>query len=709
MINNAIDELYKLYGFVKDRDEGFCSVYVYDQGYFNNAEIYVYDESCTEELRNIKQDYERSGYYVSQKQEKNIEVFANELFKGFFRISETNQRINYEYDSFCKRQSKKLGSEYTYQVSSYSVDGEVQGGRLLDVLIDMMNYEKACLIILEAPAGFGKTCTSYEIAHRIAEEETERIPMLAELSKDRTARIFKHVLLSEIDRRFTRLSSELVLTQIIKGRIPLIVDGFDELLLNSNSSNDFEKEEDSSSMLDTIAELFQSGSIAKVLITSRKTAMFAGEDFEEWIIDKLGENRVMRIQILPPKMEEWLSKEKREVLNEKKVNIERVSNPVLFSMLNSISLSEFEKKINTPGDILDEYLMILFNREKDRQQLLISVDEQKKIMRQLAAMMVMLDISCDEKEGIKALIEEIIEEDIPKYLDEYGQCGELIPTEEEFVIKLLNSAMLDRIKIESDLIGFVNDFVFGFFIGEAIICDNISMQDVGEKYLTKAIESMSAYWNKGKLFNIIDESGICLSTEQKVLIETKLVNRLEYDHVDEYISDIVFDEQINLDTNKYFYNCIFSNCVFVNCSVKTILFEGCQFINCGFYDLNIIEVEGVQEESVFITCKGEDSLRDAIHRCLNKSFSASEVDEEKDYERIVLEQFWMIGSERAEMRKSFRTLYKGIEQKQRKKVGMAIDRLEKKDIIKKLTYCFELNTMKMNEIKLILGRQDGEG
>lgn len=46
--------------------------------------------------------------------------------------------------------------------------------------------------------------------------------------------MFRYVLLDEIDRKFTTLSSDLVIAEIRNGNVPLVIDGFDELISRSN-------------------------------------------------------------------------------------------------------------------------------------------------------------------------------------------------------------------------------------------------------------------------------------------------------------------------------------------------------------------------------------------------------------------------------------------------------------------------------------------
>ena len=105
---------------------------------------------------------------------------------------------------------------------------------LIEYIYNRLFLQGAQLIIVEAAAGFGKTSVSYELIKKLADEPQGTIPIITELSKNRTASIFRYVLLSEIDSKFSGLNSELVTYEIKQGRIPLIIDGFDELLSKSH-------------------------------------------------------------------------------------------------------------------------------------------------------------------------------------------------------------------------------------------------------------------------------------------------------------------------------------------------------------------------------------------------------------------------------------------------------------------------------------------
>ena len=706
---SRIDELYSLYGFRKDADYDYCTVYVFDQGYFSNAEIIVSNQEKLNEVERVKQDYINSGYSVSVKENCVYEILKDQLFFGFFKIEQSNKKIIDEYGLFCKKQTARLGEiQYIYIKSNYTINGELGSEDILELICKMMRKDGMQLIILEAPAGFGKTCTSYEISNMIAQTERECVPILAELSKNRRARIFQYVLLEEMDRKFSQLSSNLVRTQIQEGRIPLIIDGFDELL--SRIDNESEHSDDAISMLDTIASLLQSGSQSKILLTSRKSSIFTGDIFDEWVENNIVNCNVSRIQIIQPTLKDWIGSEKRDLLKKRDIRLDSISNPVLLSMLKNMSIEECDARFRDTSDVLEVYINLMLEREISRQELLLEPEEQRKIMRGLASMMVQFDVSSGSPEEIKTLIETFIESRIGEYMrkyNEYSEQGSMSGlTEDEFVMKLVHSALLDRVGLKSNDIGFINEFIFGIFIGEAITNDILKVEEVYDKYLNIAITSFSAESQdlKDKLYHKIESANLKLDTEQKLMIGFNLKGALMYDYVDKYIADVMFESSFNMNQEKYFYNCVFSSCTFDGCEVDNVVFEGCHFIGCNFYELKVNKVEEIKENSIFISCNGHEELMNSLTKVNTEDNVVEEGVDDTYFKRLVLEQFWMPGSERAQIRKSPRTLYKGIDSKYRKQVSLAIASLKSADILLELTYCLELNKSKMNQIKLMLGR-----
>lgn len=700
-------ELYQMYPFRKSEDFSNCSVFVFDGGYFMNAEIVAY--SNAPEIQTIKNDYESSGYSVTVKPWTSYEEFALDLYKGFFKVNATKESVKKDYIAYKKKQSEHLGGlSYTYIESSYLLNGKNEYTSLPETICNILYSEDAQLIILEAPAGFGKTCTSYEVSNILANSDGVQIPLLAELSRNRSARLFKYVLLDEMDRKFSQPNQEMGYKQIQEGRIILIVDGFDELI-SKIVSDGSEDTEDAQSMLDTIASMFSQDSRAKVLLTSRKSSIFTGELFDDWVERKLNNCTITRIQILQPTIEDWIGNRREQLLKDKGVNLNAINNPVLLTALKNMTPEQCGNFFTSASDVLDYYFELLLNRERERQMLLLKVDEQKEIMSKLAAAMVQLNISSDEPEGIKSLLEDIVANKITEYLERYA-AAQIDKTEkrtdsaDEFLNRLLHSALLDRIKPNCNDIGFINEYIYGILIGNAIIHNWLNANDLTDKYFTLAVMAFTAETTEKKniLYSKIYTSNLSLHTNQKLLIDIQLLERLSHDYVDEYIMGINFSQSFTFDNQHYFYNCIFTDCIFSNIVFENNIFEGCYFYNCHFYNITVRFENNSMESSVFQSCTGHFLLQEKLSK---SNELIIDVIDTCDYEKKVLEQFWMIGSDRAENKKSIHTLFKGFNQKERKLVADAIESLQKKNMLKKLTYCFALNTSKMSQINEILGRE----
>ena len=103
---------------------------------------------------------------------------------------------------------------------------------------------------------------------------------------------------------------------------------------------------------------------------------------------------------------------------------------------------------------------------------------------------------------------------------------------------------------------------------------------------------------------------------------------------------------------------------------------------------------------IFSNCVGENSLQNAA----NRNPIIVTVDKELLFERKVLEQYWRPGSDHADRRRLYDTLFRGNNQQDYAAISAAIDRLHSRDILIQKNNCIELNFAMMGPIKQILGR-----
>lgn len=703
-MNQELTDLYAIYMFEKTYEDNECTVFTYNSGYFNNAEIVTLGKAG---YRNDKiyNEYSKLGFSVRYADYKNVDDAHERLFEGFFRIALSNRKLLSEYDKYCELQRKKLGgADYSYIAGKYYVDGELkENTNIIEYIFNFFNDARPKLIIIEAAAGFGKTCTSFEIVKKLAATLKEKVPILAELSKSRHARIFKHVLYAEIDQKFTTLSSETVLREIRDGRIPLIIDGFDELLSKSTLSDgdiDLKNIEDAQTMLDTIAEIFCEGSMPQVLLTSRKSSIFTGDIFDEWIGKRLTNCEVIRIEIGEPTVQNWIGKEKLAILEKNNINLNFISNPVLLSIIKNTPLNEFSKEFINVDMLLKTYFKSLLEREKERQSIPLTESEQFEIMKTLAAEMVYFDISAEEPSFIKELLYEIIKPQLHEIEHRYELDfrSEDRPTDDEIVMKLVNHALLDRVSSTTNRIGFINEFIFGLLIGDAILSNRLEHNLLSEKYINIAATAYSVKDedNRIALYQKISEPLKFIDHIQKLIIELKLLRKMCGDYIATYIEGISFSS-IEITNNRVFSNCTFDSCIFDSCKIDICAFQKCAFINCKFYHTSAINLTNINMDSVFYNCIGHE-IFDVF---TNQPVMPNKV---IDYEKIVLEQYWKPGYDTAEIRRTYRTLFRGTQPPEQKYVAEAIDSLKQKGYLIEKSHCLELNFEFFNKIKEILGR-----
>lgn len=697
-----LTRVHKLYGFILSRETDEYLVYTQLIGFFRLAIIVA--KKAGFDCQKIKHDFEDIGYSCMVKRYTSLEDAQTELYRNYFRIEESRERVKNEYVQFCAAQSRRLASDYSYVNSGLCIDG-VAHELGIDVICDIIEKQNndPQLIIIEAAAGFGKTCTANEVLNMICTRNNDMVPIYIELSKNRTASIFRYILLDEIDRKFSFMNTEVVQEEIARGFVPLVIDGFDELIsramkvLQETNEDIIPQFEDAETMLDTIADLLKHN--AKVIITARKSSIFYGENFENWVDSHSESFNVIRVVINEPDISDWISQEKRQIIEANGIPLQQIANPVLLAYLRNCSEEQLRQECVSADSIVDHYFRILLDREQGRQNIALRPDEQYMLFAKLAGTMMGLDISICSREEIKELILLNDEGYLARIIDErYLNTAEK-PTVNDFAMTLAGHALLDRHNSNRNYIGFINEFVFGDLLAY-YMCENEDAGGMSAYYITLAATAYSSRQESKRmmLFNAMQKHLTSLNLSERWSIDILLPQKTTMDYVSFTFSDIYLQTTFTFSREYHFSNCQFKNCVFRNVTIYSDTFQNCTFIECKFTNCSFVQVSTDGITNFFYGCIGENDFV-ALYDVMQIA-----IDPTVDYRKQILEQYWPKGRSSCQTRCTYRTLICGFAPNEYRQVDDCIQGLKHDGYISKAGQYYYLNMDKMSEIRAILRR-----
>jgi len=639
--NDDIIRIYHGYGFEyrPDLSKTMELVFTIAQGVFDNAIIVnlpggTGGQDLSAELADL-------GFQIKVENFISLKDTEDRLFSGFFSVKRTKAAFKKDYDAHIANIMNSFpvkGATYSYFKSPFSKDSHPHNAdeNILQHIKDEVNSAGPKLILIEAAAGFGKTCTAYEIAKIISEQDDEHIVLFAELSRDRQAKIFNHVLHKELARSFPAVSPDLVVREIKKGKVIVVLDGFDELL-NEREDEKFQFEK-SQAMLETIGKILEKN--AKIVLTTRKTAILQGDDFDGWISGQLDKFEFTRFSLSEPSARSWLGNERYEKLESSRVNIKNLSNPVLLTFLRFVDDQQFESILEQPDLVVEKYFELLLLREMNRQTLEMQPSEQSNFMKRLAQHMMDCNFTRDSKESIVSYFSEFEMETIEAIRSRYS--ADVRPTFEAMLEKLSNHALLDRSNVD-EKIGFINNFVLGHFVAMDLmetpkdwLADSIFVEAAVNAYSARTIASREEIWHK------LTDSLDCCSPEDRAKLEIRLLDRVSGNYTNRSFNEVIFDVKSFFEDGSlsacYFNGCTFSNCVFDFNKIRACTFISCQFYNCSSI--------GHNTSNEFISSVMDEKSRAAIDvSYLPDREQTVENDGENEVKAFILEKFWPVGKE----------------------------------------------------------------
>ena len=613
------------YDLLQETDEYL--VYAAGHNLYLGVEIVSFIDIDSKIIKDLVGEYRAANYSVRLCPREDVEKIEDYLFDWFFQVELSNKKISIEYQNYANGVMQAYaikgveGREYKYITCPYSIErnNESTSSRNHGSIVPSLQKDIASkgikFIIVEAPAGYGKTSTAMELLNSYADEKHGTRPFFMSLSKDRQAPTFYYLLVSQINKTFNvRLGDDLVIHYIKAGRIPLIIDGFDELLSEDLDKGDLSRATKKGiTMLSTIAELLHDN--AKIILTTRKTAVLSGQEFLDWYqrhFEGSSDVEFVRYKLELPQIEDWLDKKRVSRLT---THIQDISNPVLLGYLHYLSDTEFDRECKSEA-LIENYVNRLLEREIDRQNLPFTVEEQKLIFERLAAAYAYEDLTADTRNSIKDVILLMSSDLLEHYATLNKDSLHLANT-------LTNHALLDR-KSENT-IGFVNDFVMGVLLGYAMIDERDDLlpdyyKKMSPKFIEKVILSMSANArDKRELvwLQLLEKCAL-LTPELRFLADARLLHRTSGRYNNAFFDGYQLQNTSVGNSDSQFTDCHFVNIDFKEGEIEFDHLENCTFINCVF---NRTKFHGNMEDCDFYEC-----IRDGV-AISNKEQEFSEIDE----------------------------------------------------------------------------------
>jgi hypothetical protein len=704
-----IIELYSKYGFDyrKNLSNGNFLAFTFKSGFFHNAEIVSLNlaerSKVEQEMERVVVQLELLGFSTKKAFYENIEDIEKVLFDGFFNVSEWKVKISSEYNEHCKRTLSVLPDEadnYSYIQVPYLKNNKKENEDIIKDICDNLFKEGPQLNIIEAPAGFGKTCTSYEIINTLVKNYHDApIPFFTEFSRDRQARVFSHIFVREVDRSFNSVNSDVVIDEVKQGKIVVVLDGFDELLHDKSPSFDESKKfEDAQPMLETIGELLTGN--AKIILTSRRSAIFDGEMFNDWVNRYEDKFTINRYKLDKPEIQNWIKPTRLEKLNETSIDISKLSNPVLLSFLRFVNDETFEKLCKEPSKIVDQYFSSMLNREMDRQELRMNPQQQTELLKYVAENMCDNNYTADSKEKIIKVIKDKGAELLNEVRTLYSPKDR--PTIDKLATTLSNHAFFDRSNQGENNIQFINEFVFGNYIAESIVTCNEDWLASDERFVEPAVLSYLPRDSKSKmlLWKKLESMNEFLDSSTRMKFEANLTNHIEENAYSN--ADITSLNLKNLDIFKTgsIKGSIFNECSFNCVNFNLDNFEDITFLNCTFWSCTFSAKK--PPEVNFYNCRDNNQFIDNIEEQEVQDNSEAE----KNIPYYIFSKIWPIGSASIDRLHYFTGNLFKTDEFSKKEINKEIKRLKKEEFILGANDVnfITINKTKIIEIKSILGR-----
>jgi hypothetical protein len=272
------------------------------------------------------------------------------------------------------------------------------------------------------------------------------------------------------------------------------------------------------------------------------------------------------------------------------------------------------------------------------------------------------------------------------------------PTLDNLVDTLATHALLDRKGRDQSQIGFINDFVFGTFVGQII--SESSAEKIEKDISVYMIElAVTAYRvqnlkNKSTLWDKIQPIINKVQISTVFTFDIYLKGTLKRNYIEISIYDISIFKITFIDFK--IESSIFINCSFKNCTFQTNNIYNTSFINCNFDGCTIFESGFLDDKNGITTikCKQENCM------VLVEDNTPYLVDKEDLItEKEVLERIWTISASKGH---HIIRLIKYFGDQNKKKITKTLKSLEDKGYISLRGSFIQFEINKLHLVKEII-------
>ncbi|WP_299494137.1 hypothetical protein [uncultured Shewanella sp.] len=336
-----------------------------------------------------------------------------------------------------------------------------------------------------------------------------------------------------------------------------------------------------------------------------------------------------------------MGRQRQDKIEKLGLNLKEVSNPVLLSYLRFVSDEKFDELCEYPDELVDRYFDSMLERERERQNLHITPENQSTLLALLAEDMCERNYTSESKEK---LIEFFKSNKCLSILEEARKSYKVSerPSIDSLSNTLSNHAFFDRSNQGEGRVEFVNEFVFGNYIAQGILeCDDDWIAS-DERFVEPAVLSYVPRHHevKEKLWGALSPMNEFLSTSDRFRYELSMLGEIRSNSYDECSIMSLNIKEYTLFSHSQVSEVSFSDCVFNDVEFVAKNITDITFINCKLYNCKVTGRLENAESFLFLNCIDNNGFINDVDSFRREEDSGG-LDE---LTRLILERYWRVGS-----------------------------------------------------------------